>query len=152
MEGQEATPSSVADSLRRGREEKGLSLEEVRATLGIPAHYLEAMEGRTSALIADELYLVPFLRRYAEFLDLDAPMVVSRFLVEAGRGEPAKAKARRASPDRSPVWIAVAVLALLVIVAIVWVLLSGRHADAEQGGAPAAVGSAASHVGATVDA
>jgi len=152
MEGQEATPSNVADSLRRGREEKGLSLEEVRATLGIPAHYLEAMEGRASALIADELYLVPFLRRYAEFLDLDAPMVVSRFLVEAGRSEPAKAKARRATPDRSPVWIAVAVLALLVIVAIVWVLLSGRHADAGDGGAPAGIGSTSSHVGAAVDA
>ena len=48
----------IAEELRERREERGLTAQAVREQLGIPLPYLEAMEGRGAALIADEFYLM----------------------------------------------------------------------------------------------
>ena len=79
----------VGEVLRQQRESRSLSLEDVRSALGIPLHYLQAMENGKSRLVADEFYLIPFLRRYAEFLDLMKQGTVDfalelQKLVEAG--------------------------------------------------------------------
>lgn len=113
--------TSVRETLRNTRETRQISLEQVQGELGIPLHYLEAMEGRTSKLIADEFYLVPFLRRYGDFLDLDGANLVARFLAESARNETASPRPA-AAPDRpARRWIWIAVLVLLAVAAL-WVL------------------------------
>src|SRR5260221_8168432 len=44
-------------------------------------------EGERYALIPDRLYLVPFLRRYATFLGLDAEEIASRFVTNVQHAE-----------------------------------------------------------------
>src|SRR5262245_22309107 len=74
--------------LKRRREEKGLSLQETEAATRIPVHYLQHLEGGGDPrLLADELYLVPFLRTYATFLDLDPAYAVAEFVIASHRGE-----------------------------------------------------------------
>ena len=71
----------VAGLLKRAREEKGLSLKETEAEARIPAYYLQILEGEGDPrLLADALYLVPFLRAYAVFLDLDPAALVAQFI------------------------------------------------------------------------
>jgi cytoskeletal protein RodZ len=115
----------VGEVLRQQRESRSLSLEDVRSALGIPLHYLQAMEGGKSRLVADDFYLIPFLRRYAEFLELDAATTVGQFLAEAARDE------ARALPPRMEIagrggWLVVGVAALVLVAAGLWFFWSTR--------------------------
>lgn len=100
-----------------------MSLEDVRGALGIPLHYLQAMEGGRSRLVADEFYLIPFLRRYAEFLDLDPATTVGQFLAEAAREE-----ARGGGPKPESAggnrWLLIGAVGLAIVVAGIWLVLS----------------------------
>jgi cytoskeletal protein RodZ len=85
--------------LRQEREYKGLSLQEVERELRIPLHYLEILEGAgDKRLVADPIYLIPSLRSYATFLDLDPAAVVTQFTVELQ--ELQQANGRAANPQR----------------------------------------------------
>jgi len=53
----------------------------------LPAHYVKMIETDSYGLISDQLYLVPFLRRYAAFLGLDAEDVASRFVRDVQHAE-----------------------------------------------------------------
>ncbi len=55
-------------------------MREVSERLRIPAQYLTMLEANDYGAIADELYLLPFVRSYAEFLGLDAETLATRFL------------------------------------------------------------------------
>jgi cytoskeleton protein RodZ len=107
--------ATIAQELRERREERGLSLENVREQLGIPLHYLAAMEGQRSTLIADDFYLIPYLRRYAEFLDVNSAAAVGRFLSEAGRDEPRTNVKRRRGSTLAWILGGVAVAAAVVL-------------------------------------
>ena len=118
------TVTSVRETLRSTREARQISLEQVQGELGIPLHYLEAMEGRSSKLIADEFYLVPFLRRYGDFLELDGASLVAGFLAEAARHESAPMGTANASPrkPRRRRWLWMIGLAAALALGAFWVL------------------------------
>jgi len=65
-----------------------MSLEEVAQRTRLPLAYLILMEEQTSEgkwqtrLLPDPLYLIPHLREYATFLDLDPNIVVAQFTNE----------------------------------------------------------------------
>ena len=81
----------VAGLLRQTREEKQLSLKDVEASTHIPAHYLQILEGGGDArLLADALYLIPFLRNYSLFLGLDPAVTVTQFIEGMQKGEQAE--------------------------------------------------------------
>lgn len=111
----------IAEELRERREERGLTAQAVREQLGIPLHYLEAMEGRGAALIADDFYLIPYLRRYAEFLELNPGTVVARFLAESAAEAP-RSSARPQKSTRTA-WI-VAGIAAVVVAVLAWLALA----------------------------
>jgi cytoskeletal protein RodZ len=77
--------NSIGERLRAEREARSLSLEDVSSASAIPVHYLDAIEKGGSKLVADDYYLIPFLRRYAEHLDIDGATVVAGYLAEAAR-------------------------------------------------------------------
>src|SRR5260221_8768116 len=79
---------AVAGLLKRSREEKGISLRDVEKETRVPTHYLQILEGEGDLrLLADVLYLIPFLRTYSLFLGLDPADTVSQFITGVQRGD-----------------------------------------------------------------
>ncbi len=78
---------SLGQIVTEARERKGLSREQVVLEAHLPAHYVKMIETDNYGLISDQLYLVPFLRRYAAFLGLDAEDVASRFVRDIQHAE-----------------------------------------------------------------
>lgn len=71
---------SLGKVITEARERKGMTRDQVINEAHLPAHYVKMIETDNYDLISDRLYLVPFLRRYATFLGLDAEEVASRFV------------------------------------------------------------------------
>jgi cytoskeletal protein RodZ len=59
-----------------------LSLEQAAADAGIPTQYLRLLEGDVDVRVgvSDELYLIPFFRKYARFVGIDAEEMLPEFL------------------------------------------------------------------------
>ncbi|HEY9159360.1 helix-turn-helix domain-containing protein [Candidatus Binatus sp.] len=85
-DGAESKPS-LGHLITETRERKGMTREQVASEAHLPAHYIKMIETDNYDLISDRLYLVPFLRRYATFLGLDAEEVASRFVSEVQHAE-----------------------------------------------------------------
>ncbi|HYL58528.1 MAG TPA: helix-turn-helix domain-containing protein [Candidatus Acidoferrales bacterium] len=78
---------SLGQMITEARERKGLTRDQVVVDAHLPAHYVKMIESDSYGLISDQLYLVPFLRRYATFLGLDPEEVASRFVRDVQRAE-----------------------------------------------------------------
>ena len=129
--GAESEPS-LGKTLSAARERRGVSRADVVLETRIPAHYIEMIESSDYGLISDQLYLMPFLRRYAAFLNLDGEEVAMRFVREVQRAEGASAP-RMSEPfalhyrKRTP-WGRVAlVIILLSAIVVLYVIASAHH-------------------------
>ena len=154
--GAEKTPDagepeqSLGTYLIAARERRGFSAEDVVRETRLPAHYLRMMESNDYSEISDQLYLVPFLRRYASFLELDQEDVAMRFVREVQRADsipPARLdQPLVAEPRRRRGWGgAIVVLGLLAVAAVVYFYEADRHRQAAAtNGAEHAVAGAAS--------
>jgi hypothetical protein len=126
---------SLGTFLIAARERRGLSAEDVVRETRLPAHYLRMMESNDYSEISDQLYLVPFLRRYAGFLALDQEDVAMRFVREVQRADsipPARLdQPLIAEPRRRRGWVgAIVVIGFLATAAGVYVYESERHPQA----------------------
>jgi cytoskeletal protein RodZ len=97
-----------------------MTVREAAKQLRLSAHYLYMLEAGDYSAIADELYLLPFARRYAQFLGLDAGLVSRQFVagVEAGvksDDEPEISKEVPAKQRRWPTTIAVLFFVTLAV-------------------------------------
>jgi cytoskeletal protein RodZ len=138
----ETKPKAETDSaglgsfLTEARERRGVSIEEAIRETRIPDHYVRMMERNDYSMISDQLYVMPFLRRYAEFLKLDPEAIAMRFVREVQRAdnlqpsrsiEPIEMNKPRPLPKarggwRRPVVAAAVIVGLLLI----W-LVGARH-------------------------
>ena len=84
--GAESEPS-LGQLITEARERKGMTREQVANEAHLPPHYVKMIETDSYDLISDRLYLVPFLRRYATFLGLDAEEMASRFVSNVQHAE-----------------------------------------------------------------
>lgn len=85
---EDAAPDpSLGQLFTEGRERKGLTREQVATEAHLPPHYVTMIETDSYDQISDRLYLVPFLRRYATFLGLDAEEMASRFVSNVQHAE-----------------------------------------------------------------
>jgi cytoskeleton protein RodZ len=78
---------SLGKIMAMTRETRGISLEQAAKTSNIPAYYLTMIESDDYSSIADQLYLLPFLRRYATFIGMEPEEVASRFIREVQRAD-----------------------------------------------------------------
>jgi cytoskeleton protein RodZ len=78
---------SLGKLITEARERKGMTRDQVATEAHIPAHYVKMIESDSYDMISDRLYLVPFLRRYATFLGLDAEEIASRFVSNVQHAE-----------------------------------------------------------------
>jgi Helix-turn-helix domain len=122
---------SLGKTLAAARERRGASRADVVRETRIPAHYLEMIERSDYALISDQLYLMPFLRRYATFLNLDCEEVAMRFVREVQRAE--GAAPRMSEPfalydrKRTPWGRVAAVIIVLSAIVVLYIIASGHH-------------------------
>ena len=124
----EGSMNAVASMLKRAREEKGISLRDAEMKTRVPTHYLQILEGEGDPrLLAEELYLIPFLRTYSLFLGLDPAITIPHYIAAVQRGELSSgvptALSRR---SRSRIALLVLVIAGLVALLALWVA-SGRN-------------------------
>src|ERR1700682_264793 len=87
IEPADAPLQTLGELMTMTREQSGLSREQVAEQIHIPAYYVRMIESDSYDAIPDQLYLLPFFRRYAIFLGLDAQKVVSRFIVDFEKAE-----------------------------------------------------------------
>jgi len=87
----------------------------------IPAYYVRMIESDSYDAIPDQLYLLPFFRRYAIFLGLDEQKVVARFIrdFEKSENEIVETKAPRSKgsnrkPPNLKLWRQVATAVVIV--------------------------------------
>ena len=69
----------VGEALRQRRQQLGLELDDVAASLRIRPAYLEALEQDNLHKLPAPAYAIGFLRSYANYLGLDGGEVVQRF-------------------------------------------------------------------------
>ncbi|HZC45742.1 MAG TPA: helix-turn-helix domain-containing protein [Candidatus Acidoferrum sp.] len=137
---------SLGQLITETRERKGMTREQVTVEAHLPAHYVKMIETDDYELISDRLYLVPFLRRYATFLGLDAEEIASRFVSNVQHAE---ANVVRISQEITVVAKkpgALGRIAFYVMIAAVLVLLADfayRRFAEHEAAAPATVASPA---------
>lgn len=93
----------VGSVLRAERERQGRTLEEVYRATHITLRYLSALENGAFAEIPGEVYRKGFLRRYAQYLGLDAEDLVRRYQesqTPATEVPPAPGAGERPRPER----------------------------------------------------
>jgi cytoskeleton protein RodZ len=78
---------SLGKIMAMAREARGFTREQAAKSSNIPGYYLTMIESDDYSSIADQLYLLPFLRRYAAFVGLEAEEVASRFIRDVQRAD-----------------------------------------------------------------
>ena len=145
--GEPVPETSLSQFLVAAREKRGLSREEVVKQSRIPEHYLKMLESNDCSMISDQLYLLPFLRRYSTFLQVDPEETAMRFVHEVQRAdknqptridtplEPRRRKRRN--------WSGIAIVTLLLAVIVAAYLAESRYRGSADNTAPAPAVSAA---------
>src|SRR5215470_4687114 len=75
--------ASFGESLRREREMRGVSLEEISATTKINLRFLQAFEAEDFAKLPGGVFTRSFLRAYADYLGLDTERVLAEYQLVA---------------------------------------------------------------------
>ena len=119
------TGGTISTALKQARERQGTSLQDISQAVNVPVRYLQALEGEGDRrLLADTMYLIPFLRTYVTYLGFDPNSAVRQFISELQTREVTEVKSRlesSLSPARFSAWILPLVVALggLLMVALV---------------------------------
>jgi len=132
---------AIGERLREARMRQGLDITEVEVATKIRAKYLRALENDEFVMLPGSTYVRSFLRTYAEYLGLDAQLLVEEFRAQhepGGEGEVHNLAppARAARPGRErrgpgvglalgPGTLAVATILLVLVVLAVIGLASG---------------------------
>ena len=75
--------ASFGESLRREREMRGVSLEEISATTKINIRFLQALEAEDFAKLPGGIFTRSFLRAYAGYLGLDTERILVEYQLVA---------------------------------------------------------------------
>ena len=143
--GAESGPS-LGHVITEARERKGLTREQVANEAHLPPHYVKMIETDSYDMISDRLYLVPFLRRYATFLGLDAEEIASRFVTNVQHAEANVVRisqeltmvAKKPGSSRRIVFVVLVGAVVLLLADFAW-----RHFEDREASAPAPVESPA---------
>ncbi|MBX3246429.1 MAG: helix-turn-helix domain-containing protein [Myxococcales bacterium] len=123
-----ARAPGIGAHLRRERELRAVSLEEIARTTRIPLNVLRSLEADDAKSLPGDVFVRGFLRSYARALGLDAEPLVARY--DAGRGPTVVASTLATStPERGRRFgLAIAVVVLLILFTLALsIVLRPRH-------------------------
>ena len=120
--------ASVGERLRRAREARGLTLEDIATQTRVPIRHLRAIEDSNWSELPAVTYTVGFGRSYANAVGLDGSEIGRELRGELGDGVrgPTVSPAVYAPPDparvpsRSLAWVAGLLLVVLVAAYLFW--------------------------------
>ncbi len=125
---------SIGQTLRSGREERGLTPEQAAFQSKVPLRLLQALEADDYRLLPDAAYLLRFLHEYARLLKLDPSVLEVEFRQAIRRpvGTSLALAPATAPPPPIPwkqlLWTAAAILVITPLVFIALSLASKRAA------------------------
>ncbi len=118
--------SALGENLRREREMRGVSLEEISAATKISIRFLQAIENEEFSKLPGGIFARSFIRMYARYLGLDEESILADYQVAAqprGEIDLPRLAANRPAPSR-PAAKRTPLVALLIAV----VMLAGGYA------------------------
>ncbi|NLX91262.1 MAG: helix-turn-helix domain-containing protein [Firmicutes bacterium] len=129
----------IGNLLKKERQEKGISLEEISRKTKIQVRYLQALEDGDFSCFAGKVYIKGALRNYAESIGINADELISYYERNA-RGqendkdneekvELFKGKERRPLPFVALIWI---ILLAVVFGGSIWYRFQGGSKGGEQ--------------------
>src|SRR2546423_1029507 len=135
--------AAIGERLREARMRQGLDISEAETFTKIRAKYLRALENDEFSMLPGSTYVKSFLRTYAEYLGLDAQLLVEEYRAQhepRGEGEmqafapsaPAAHTRDRRGPSIGPPFgpgtlLVAGVVLLLVIFAVIGLASGGKH-------------------------
>ncbi len=137
---------TFGERLRRERELRGVSLDEIAVATKIGTRLLRALEDEQFDLLPGGIFNKGFIRAYAKYLGIDEEAAVADYLNSAGHGDPDlrvvaaqsaseySSRSEVAAPPRRASFPFVPVLILIVIVAAAsgaWRIYQDRQREAE---------------------
>jgi cytoskeleton protein RodZ len=134
---------AFGERLRREREMRGITLDEISESTKISRRHLEALEREDFESLPGGVFNKGFVRAYARFLGLSEDQAVADYSTASNEQPPPpdqfplevhEKPNRELNPRRSPMPMILAVLALVVVLAVVWAR-SGRARRAENAAA-----------------
>ncbi len=136
---------TFGDCLKREREMREVSLDEICAATRIGTRFLEAMENEEWEKLPGGVFNRGFVRAVARYLGLDEETMLAEYdLARLHQGSPLPSQTPQSIPHSFPKWIAIAVAILLLglIAAGVhaWRVISLRHAASRNPASSAATG------------
>jgi cytoskeleton protein RodZ len=127
------------DRLRREREMRGITLDEISESTKISRRHLESLEREDFESLPGGVFNKGFVRAYARFLGLNEEQAVADYSA-AHNEQPSppdqfplevhEKPNRELKPQRSPISMILAVVALVAVLAAVWAI-SGRARRSE---------------------
>ncbi|MDX6668424.1 MAG: cytoskeleton protein RodZ, partial [Solirubrobacteraceae bacterium] len=129
----------IGETLREARMRAKIDVSEVEAETKIRAKYLRALENEDWALVPGSTFVRSFLRTYAEYLGLDAKMLVEEYKLrhealselDMAPITPPGAQSRQLQPPRISrgLVVGLSVAGLLVLLIVLGSIGGGQHND-----------------------
>lgn len=118
--------ASIGETLRRRREERGLTAEQAAFQSKVPLRLVQALESDDYQLLPDPLYLIGLLHKYAGFLALDVATLDAEFQQVIQRPPRPSVAAPTPLPTATLPWkqILWTVAAILVVTPLLLIALS----------------------------
>jgi cytoskeleton protein RodZ len=126
--------ATLGQELKKERESRNISLDEMAASTKIVARYLQALEEDRFDIMPGGFFIKGIIRTYAGYVGLDTDAVLAKYQAAGLFDEPVRTRdyAPAAAPDaarrnRLLTWILIGagILLLLVVLTLVW--RSRRH-------------------------
>lgn len=115
----------IGQTLREAREDQGQSIDDLARATKIRADYLQALEAEQFQRMGGDVYAKGFLKTYATALGLDAEALLTTYRrrVQSSsqqlQGSLAKAPVAREPRGAPPVWLAWAIVGVIVLMGAV---------------------------------
>jgi cytoskeleton protein RodZ len=140
---------SFGERLRREREMRGITLDEIAESTKISRRHLESLEKEGFDSLPGGIFNRGFVRAYARYLGIDEEQAVADYAAAAA--EPAEPETKfpmtvpepdpELNPRRSALPLILALLALVVVLAIFWARNRSRSGESQESGAGTAAAS-----------
>lgn len=127
---------SFGDKLKRERQMRGVTLEEISESTKIARRHLEALEGEDFASLPGGVFNKGFVRAYARFIGIDGDQAVADYAAVANEAPPPEDQFpleihdkpnRELNPRNSELPLIGSVVVLVLVVAAYVVLRANRH-------------------------